>query len=292
RLCCLGSMFWVIILCFTDDGAPVQDVEGRVGGSVLLGCNVSLPVKLVYFQKNCKKPEESIFVNGFYSRPGDYIHPQYKNRTSLIGKDSKEYSLKMWNLTVSDEGDYCCIVMTGPVPNTVVEFNLTVTAPFSIPTVTIKSRSDGGDGTESWALQCLSSGGYPPDVLNWTVFGKENSVLLQEGVSKSYADKHSGVWTINQTATFNCTHPANITCSVGGATSPPFSICEYKYITHNLSIYTVIIAVVLLFLFILVVVIILIRVCGRQQLPGIYTHTHTHNTRLTLLRTLDQFLAC
>ncbi|XP_049322971.1 T-lymphocyte activation antigen CD80 isoform X2 [Astyanax mexicanus] len=253
---------------FSDDGAALQVVEGRVGGSVLLRCNVSdsPPVKGIYFQKDNKeddnKKERIIFVNGFYTKKPD-ISPEYINRTSVNRSDK---SLKMWNLKVSDEGEYFCAVMSEPESYTATKFNLTIKAPFSIPTVTIKSRSDGGDGTESWALQCLSSGGYPPDVLNWTVFGKENSVLLQEGVSESYADEHSGVWTINQTATFNCTHPANITCSVGGATSPPFSICTD---TPSSPEYTVIIAVVLLFLFILVVVIILIRVCQRQQRPEV-----------------------
>uniref|UniRef100_A0A3B1IWU0 Immunoglobulin V-set domain-containing protein n=1 Tax=Astyanax mexicanus TaxID=7994 RepID=A0A3B1IWU0_ASTMX len=250
------------------DNQPLSVVKSSCTLSRETAPNDSPPVKGIYFQKDNKeddnKKERIIFVNGFYTKNPD-ISPEYINRTSVNRSDK---SLKMWNLKVSDEGEYFCAVMSEPESYTATKFNLTIKGMYT--------HTHTHTHTQTCQNQ-ISKLQYDVLIL----------IRLEGRVSQSYADEHSGVWTINQTATFNCTHPANITCSVGGATSPPFSICTD---TPSSPEYTVIIAVVLLFLFILVVVIILIRVCQRQQRPGIYTHTH--NTRLTLLRTLDQFLVC
>ncbi|KAL6471910.1 hypothetical protein MHYP_G00205600 [Metynnis hypsauchen] len=211
----------------TFGGSAVQEVRGTVGGAMRLKCNISisLPVKGVYFQKKNPSGSYEIVVNGFYTSSVEgFLLNEYRNRTRV---NRTERSLDLWNLKASDEGHYKCFFM----PQDILKdydtiFHLTITADYSVPKITILECSDGGEGGLSCELGCSSFGGYPLANPSWTVSEGGNEVLLQEEGSVSMADKHSGVWNVSQIVRLNCTQPTTISCSVGGAISPPLSICE------------------------------------------------------------------
>ncbi|KAL6471909.1 hypothetical protein MHYP_G00205590 [Metynnis hypsauchen] len=249
----------------TCGGSAVQEVRGTVGGAVRLKCNISasLPVKGVYFQKKNLSGSYEILVNGFYTSSVEgFLLNEYRNRTRV---NRTERSLDLWNLKVSDEGHYKCFFMPqDTLKDYDTIFHLTITANYSVPTVTVQECSDRGEGALSCELGCSSSGGYPLTKMNWTVSGGSNEAHLQEGSNKSMADKHSGVWNISQTIRLNCTQPTNVSCSVGGAVSPPLSICIHS---PPEPMFKVIIASVMLFVFIFILLSVLIRwrPCRRPQ---------------------------
>uniref|UniRef100_A0A3B4CZW4 Ig-like domain-containing protein n=1 Tax=Pygocentrus nattereri TaxID=42514 RepID=A0A3B4CZW4_PYGNA len=222
-------------LCFCPGGSAVQEVRGTVGRAVRLKCNtsVSLPVKGVYFQKKNLSGLYEILVNGFYTNSvKDYLLDEYRNRTRV---NRTERSLDFWDLKASDEGHYKCFFMPqDTLKDYDTIFHLTITADYSVPTVTMRECSDCGEGALSYELGCSSFGGYPLANLSWTVSEGSNEFLLQEGGSVSTADKHSGVWNVSQTVRLNCTQPTNVSCSVGGVVSPPISICKYELSTLTL----------------------------------------------------------
>ncbi|XP_036413990.1 butyrophilin subfamily 1 member A1-like isoform X2 [Colossoma macropomum] len=264
--CCLLLLLLVSALWpITCGDSAAQEVRGTVGGAVRLKCNIntSLPVKGVYFQKKNLSGVYDILVNGFYIHPIDeYIHPEYKNRTSA---NRTERSLDFWDLKASDEGYYKCFLMPQDTLRSYdTVFHLTIAADYSVPTVTVRQCSERGEGAQSCELGCSSFGGYPLANLSWTLSEGSNEVLLQEGGSMSLADKHSGVWNVSQTVRLNCTQPTNVSCSVGGAISPPISICTQSSPKHTLK---VIIASVVLFLFIFILLSVFIswRPCRRPQ---------------------------
>ncbi|KAL7825450.1 hypothetical protein AOLI_G00326570 [Acnodon oligacanthus] len=208
-------------------GSAVQEVRGTVGGAVQIKCNIStsLQVKGFYFQKKNLSGSYEILVNGFYTSSVEgYLRDEYRNRTRV---NKTDHSLDLWNLKASDEGHYKCFF----IPQDLLKdydtiFHLTVTAAdYSIPTVTVQECSDHGEGVLSCELGCWSFGGYPLANLNWTVLEGGNEVLHEEG-SMSTVDKHSGVWNVSQSVRLNCTRPTTVSCSVGGAISPPLSLCE------------------------------------------------------------------
>ncbi|KAL7825452.1 hypothetical protein AOLI_G00326590 [Acnodon oligacanthus] len=249
----------------TCGGSAVQEVRGTVGGAVQIKCNISasLQVKGVYFQKKNLSGSYEILVNGFYTSSVEgYLRDEYRNRTRV---NRTERSLDFWNLKASDEGHYKCFF----IPQDLLKvydtiFHLTVTANYSVPTVTVREYSDHGKGALSYELGCSSFGGYPLANLSWTVLEGSDEVVLQEGGSVSMADKHSGVWNVSQTVRLNCTQPTNVSCSVGSAVSPPLSICIHPSPEHTLK---VIIASVVLFVFIFILLSVFIRwrPCRRPQ---------------------------
>ncbi|XP_037402655.1 T-lymphocyte activation antigen CD80-like [Pygocentrus nattereri] len=189
----------------TCEGAAVQEVRGKVGGAVQLTCRYDhlLPVKGVYFQKKNLSGLYELLVNGFYTNSvKDYLHDEYKHRTRV---NRTERSLDFWNLKASDEGHYKCFLMPqDTLKDYDTIFHLTITADYSIPTVTVQECSDHGEGALSCELCCSSFGGYPLANLSWTVLEDSNDVLLQEVGSVSTADKHSGVWNVSQIVRLTC----------------------------------------------------------------------------------------
>ncbi|XP_036413872.1 butyrophilin-like protein 2 [Colossoma macropomum] len=215
-------------------GTAVHEVRGHVGGAVRLTCRIdnSLPVKGVFFQKKNLSGVYDILVNGFYSHiVTGFLLDEYRNRTRV---NRAERSLDFWDLKASDEGYYkCFFIPQDTLRSYDTTFRLTITADYSVPTVTVQECSDRGEGALSCELGCSSFGGYPLANLSWTVSKGGNEVLLQEGGSVNTADKHSGVWNVSQTIRLNCTQPTNVSCSVGGVVSPPLSICERLWAKHT-----------------------------------------------------------
>ena len=106
----------------------MQQVRGKVGEDVQLTCKIdNAQFKGVYIQRKNLSGEYQIFVNGFYSGQSVDVSmlPEYKHRTSF---NRTALSLDFWNLTISDEGDYACFVVSHDnSPWIATQFHLTVT---------------------------------------------------------------------------------------------------------------------------------------------------------------------
>lgn len=97
-------------------------------------------------------------------------------------------------------------------------------ANYNVPTLEKKcsKRGDGAAG-KSCQLSCSSVGGYPQSAVKWAGL---NMSLLRAVHNDSLEDPISKTWTVNQTVTYNCDQPTNVSCAVGGAVSPDVTVCK------------------------------------------------------------------
>ncbi|XP_053503552.1 T-lymphocyte activation antigen CD80 isoform X2 [Ictalurus furcatus] len=259
-----GSLFLLVVisalqLVSAGDDPVVHNVQGIVGGSVKINCELEHPhiVNRVYFQKT--EDGQEIFINGFYSRGPLTVPEEYKDRTIV---NQTELSMEMYKLSPADEGEYTCIIFFSS--DSLIKknkFHLTVTANYSVPVITRQGcGSDPAD--HNCVIGCSSSGGYPRSNVTWGVIGADMSSLLQsEGDPVFTQDRDSLLWNVSHVVMLNCSRMLNITCSVRGVVSHALSVCD---IPATPDIITPIAGVVLLLVPITLIVIAMIK-CRRRQ---------------------------
>ncbi|XP_066535364.1 T-lymphocyte activation antigen CD80 isoform X2 [Hoplias malabaricus] len=247
-----------------SDKPTVLDLRGTVGGRVTMTCLMEeqKPSGIFFQKKNVSTGEYTTFVNGFYTEPVENnLLEQYKKRTSA---NRVQHSMDMWDLVVSDEGEYICLLMYSSKTIRARVFNLTLTANYSVPTVTKLKCSNHDNGTGDCEVSCWSAGGYPRENMVWTVSEGSDS-FWQTVKNSSSEDKQTGLWNISQTVRISCTQSINYSCSVGGAVSVSHTICIKPGSEHTVEIT---VAVVLLFIFISILAFFGIKkLCRRHQPP-------------------------
>ncbi|KAF4085798.1 hypothetical protein AMELA_G00099160 [Ameiurus melas] len=253
-----GSLFLLVVisalqLVSAGDDPVVHNVQGIVGGSVKIKCELqhSHIVNGLYFQKTVNGQE--VFINGFYSKEVP-VPDEYKNRTTV---NKMDLSVEMFELSPADEGEYTCITFSSNDSyKKEIKFHLTVTANYSIPIITRQGcSSDPAD--HNCVIRCSSSGGYPRSNVTWGVVGADKS----EGDPVFTQDRDSLLWNVSHVVTLNCSRMLNITCSIGGVVSHGLSVCD---IPATPDIITPIAGVVLLLVPITLLVIAMIK-CRRRQ---------------------------
>ncbi|XP_017346142.1 T-lymphocyte activation antigen CD80 isoform X2 [Ictalurus punctatus] len=258
-----GSLFLLVVisalqLISAGDDPVVHNVQGIVGGSVKMRCELEHPhiVNRLYFQKTVKGDE--IFINGFYPRSPLTLREEYKDRTIV---NQTELSMEMSELSPNDEGEYTCIIFFNSDSPIKKKFHLTVTANYSVPVITRQGcGSDPAD--HNCVIGCSSSGGYPRSNVTWGVVGADmSSLLTSEGDPVFTQDRDSQLWNVSHVVMLNCSRMLNITCSVRGVVSHALSVCD---IPATPDIITPIASVVLLLVPITLIVIAMIK-CRRRQ---------------------------
>ncbi|ROJ25438.1 T-lymphocyte activation antigen CD80 [Anabarilius grahami] len=205
------------------DSSPSRNITAVLGDTTTFRCHIQkqgIPVTRLYIQKVVKGSQE-IFINGFDSSRILVVPPEYQKRTKV---NKTDLSMEMTNVSVSDEGLYKCVVFSGTVDTEMPKIHLKVTANYSIPTVEKECSEcnyDEGTAGKSCQLSCSSVGGYPQSAVSWTGL---NLSLINVVHNESSEDPYSKTWTINQTITYNCNQPTDVSCAVGGAVSPTVSI--------------------------------------------------------------------
>ncbi|XP_048015875.1 cell adhesion molecule 2 isoform X5 [Megalobrama amblycephala] len=216
-------MTLVLVTASTDDSSPPTNITAVLGDTTTIRCHIQKigsPVIRMYIQKVIKDSQE-IFINGFDSSRKMDVPLEYHKRTKVNRTD---LSMEMTDVSVSDEGLYKCIVFFDTVGIEMPKIHLKVTANYSIPTVEKEcSECNYDDGTagKSCQLSCSSVGGYPQSAVKWAGL---NLSLINVVHNESSEDPYSKTWTINQTITYNCDQPTDVSCAVGGAVSPTISI--------------------------------------------------------------------
>ncbi|XP_053543291.1 T-lymphocyte activation antigen CD80 [Ictalurus punctatus] len=218
-------------LMSTGDDSVAHHVQGIVGGSVKMRCELEHPhiVNRVYFQKTVDGHE--IFINGFYPRGPLTVPEEYKDRTIV---NQTELSMEMSELSPNDEGEYTCIIFFSGDSPIKKKFHLTVTANYSVSIITIWGC--GGDPADhNCVIGCSSSGGYPRSSVTWGAVGADMSnLLMRKGVPVFRQDRDSLLWNVSHVVILNCRRMLNtwITCSVGGVVSHAVSVCDDPVVHH------------------------------------------------------------
>ncbi|XP_051522327.1 T-lymphocyte activation antigen CD80 isoform X2 [Myxocyprinus asiaticus] len=267
-----GPVFSLLALVITSvlltpspgDGStvsPVRDFSAVLGQSVTLRCpgNLSVPIIRLYIQRK----QTNVFINGFDDQYLLKVHPEYRNRTKVNRTD---LSMKMSNISISDEGSYMCVIFYSRTSKEEPVINLKVTAEYSVPTVKAECgeriHSNGpATGGKSCQLSCSSTGGYPLSVVEWPVLHQS---LIRNIENKSSEDPHYKTWTINQTIMYSCDKPTNVSCSIGSAVSHPITICQEDSFPLRVIAAT---AVVMAFVLILILGLVLMKCCRRRLRP-------------------------
>ncbi|CAM4549133.1 unnamed protein product [Leuciscus chuanchicus] len=252
-------MILVLGTATTDVSGPPVNITAVLGHTATFKCpnQESGIVTRLYIQRHDK------FINGFdLNRKLDHlIPPEYQNRTKV---NQTALSMEMTDVTFPDEGLYKCIIYYGnPIPSKPFpEIYLKVTAKYSVPTIEKQcSERKNGDGAagKSCQLSCSSTGGYPQSAVKWAEL---NPSLMSVVHNESSEDPISKTWTINQTITYNCDHPINVSCAVDDAVSPTITICEAESFSVR-----VIIAIVLVLVFVMLLLLVLVVLCCRRHQP-------------------------
>uniref|UniRef100_A0A8C2JZI3 Ig-like domain-containing protein n=1 Tax=Cyprinus carpio TaxID=7962 RepID=A0A8C2JZI3_CYPCA len=183
----------------------------------------------LYVQKVTK--DKDTYINGFY-KDNNMPWNEYHSRTKV---NKMDLSMEMRNVSVSDEGQYKCIIfVSGAEKRKISMIILKVTAEYSVPTITTNCTRG-----------CSAVGGYPQSFIRWAGL---NPSLTSIVYNESSADNESKTWTVNQTIVYNCDQPTNISCAIGGAVSDTITICECvvgcysitdsDVVLHTMMIYT------------------------------------------------------
>ncbi|ROJ25437.1 Butyrophilin subfamily 1 member A1 [Anabarilius grahami] len=259
--CLALVMTLVLVTASTDD--PPTNITAVLGDTTTFRCHIQkqgIPVARLYIQRVIKDSQE-IFINGFDSTRKLVVPPEYQKRTKV---NKTDLSMELTNVSVSDEGLYKCVVFFNTMDKEMPMIHLKVIAKYRVPTIE-KECSKHGDGTagKSCQLSCSSVGGYPQSAVKWAGL---NLSLINVVHNESSEDLYSKTWTINQTITYNCDQPTNVSCAVEGAISPAVSICEKE--PFSIKVITAIVVLVCVLLIILAFVLMKFCCGGSPQGDG------------------------
>uniref|UniRef100_A0A9J7ZRA2 Ig-like domain-containing protein n=1 Tax=Cyprinus carpio carpio TaxID=630221 RepID=A0A9J7ZRA2_CYPCA len=253
------SLLALVMTTLLLAAASAMNIQAVLGHSVTFRCpsNHSEPVEGLYVQKVINNKDE--YINGFY-KDNNMPWNEYHSRTKV---NKMDLSMEMRNVSVSDEGQYKCIIfVSGAEKRKISMIILKVTAEYSSPTITsdCSEHRRGVSGTGmSCHLSCSAVGGYPQSNVIWTGL---NPSLTNLFYNWSSAQNESKTWTINQTITYNCDQQTNVSCAVGGAVSHTVTICETE--SFPLRVIAAIVFV-LVFVLLLIFVVVMKCYCGRQR---------------------------
>ncbi|XP_056098941.1 butyrophilin subfamily 1 member A1 isoform X2 [Rhinichthys klamathensis goyatoka] len=260
-------MILVLVTATTDVSGPPVNITAVLGHTATFKCpwDSSFSATRLYIQRVVNGGSSEIFINGFDSNKKSemqlYSSPKYLNRTKVNRTD---LSMEMTDVSVSDEGLYKCYIFYGKVENPTVskpipEIYLKVTAKYSVPTIEKEcTERKSGDAGKSCQLSCSSTGGYPQSAVKWAEL---NLSLISVIHNESSEDLSSKTWTVNQTITYNCDHPTNVSCAVDDAVSPTITICE----TESFSVKVIAaIVFVLVFVPLLLLVLLVMKHCYQR----------------------------
>ncbi|XP_051901487.1 CD276 antigen-like isoform X2 [Pristis pectinata] len=144
------------------------------------------------------------------------IDGEYKGRVTTIGTVERgNLSLQITNVTPNDEGVYTCHIFTKVPEQTKTDecsIRLQVTANYSTPSIVGPLSGDASPG-DVVNLTCLSSGGYPQPVVNWTD-GESRPLVNVSSEDEMGQDQGSKLWNVSSVIEVMVTPNSSFICTV------------------------------------------------------------------------------
>ncbi|XP_038624274.1 butyrophilin subfamily 1 member A1-like [Tachyglossus aculeatus] len=167
----LGSAQFVVI-------GPAEPILAQVGGDAELPCHLDPTMSAENLEVRWIRSQSSDIVH-LYKKGEDQLEKQmeeYRGRTELVRDTiaTGSVSLRISNVTISDDGEYQCLFIDGSFQN---ETNLEVhvAAVGSDPLIHLEGHEKGGI-----RLGCTSTGWYPEPQVHWRDVRRETIPSLSE----------------------------------------------------------------------------------------------------------------
>ncbi|KAM4044405.1 T-lymphocyte activation antigen CD86 [Anomaloglossus baeobatrachus] len=205
--------------------APIDEITAYVSGMAELKCdfyqhqNNSKKVLIISWEKARKDDSEMDVVAELFSgiRKYNYIAGSYENRLIEFMPNG---DLKMYNITMEDEGSYNCRVRIKSLSIEMLhhkELQLNILANYTIPEISNGSIQE--QKVESIVnLHCSSGNGFPqPHGMLWTVSdnkGTKSVVCNLDPNTSCEIRKTSKTFNISSDFTMTVTSNTNVTCRV------------------------------------------------------------------------------
>ncbi|XP_075770118.1 butyrophilin subfamily 3 member A2-like isoform X2 [Pelodiscus sinensis] len=187
---------------------PDQPVTAVVGEEIVLPCHLAPRMSVENMEVTWFRSELSPFVHHYSDGKNQYEQqmPEYQGRTELLndGLTQGNVTLKIFNVTVSDEGRYSCFVQDGTFyEETLLE--LKVAASGSAPHVSVENYQDGGI-----RVVCRSAGWYPEPEVTW----RDLNGQAFPSVSQTNSQEANGLYETQNSAVIMENSNRNLSCLV------------------------------------------------------------------------------
>ncbi|XP_060708603.1 CD276 antigen homolog [Hemiscyllium ocellatum] len=193
-------------------------VPGLIGGQVLLPCLYKekgpLPLQSArVFWQNARNDVAYYFLDGTLGER--YMTHRYSGRTTIPKAELQKgnLSLQMNNINVKDDGKYSCILTVRNKKVHECQIQLQVAAPYQTPVLSA-SQGDVLDMGLPVNLSCISSGGFPAPVLNWTDDAGRPLPPDTEEKTTVAADPRTGLYNVSSTIRIIAPLGMSVRCSI------------------------------------------------------------------------------
>ncbi|KAF7219081.1 putative LOC107380448-like protein, partial [Nothobranchius furzeri] len=200
----------ILINVITAEERCPTEFEGVVGGNVTFCFKVYWPkIEFLYLQRTLHGTET--FVNGFHASKS--VTSTWPNTKTTTNKE-----IIMSGLNVSHEGEYYCYYRYNDTTDQMsFQLQLTITAPFSKPSVTKTCGKKDVDCN----ITCASHNGYPRQTITW-----QTSSNVWNHVDNEKQCPTTKMFNISSTFYTNCSGgEVNVSCSVGNNISDTITLC-------------------------------------------------------------------
>uniref|UniRef100_K7GDM4 Butyrophilin subfamily 3 member A2-like n=1 Tax=Pelodiscus sinensis TaxID=13735 RepID=K7GDM4_PELSI len=156
--------------------APAGPLYAPLGGSVVLPCQLSPALSARAMQVTWSRPWQGQDVHEYWPDGHEEQGPAYRGRTELLrdGIQQGRLALRIWNLTLPDEGPYLCDIRSNATRRSgTVTLHLTRSG--SDPVLHIGLSQD-----KRMSVTCLSEGWYPAPEVFWRNGDGQNLTLSEK----------------------------------------------------------------------------------------------------------------
>ncbi|KAH1182787.1 hypothetical protein KIL84_004279 [Mauremys mutica] len=192
---------------------PAGPLSAPLGGTVLLPCHLSPALSAQAMQVKWSRPQLGQDVHVYLPDGSEVQGERYRGRTELLrdGIQSGSLALRIWNLTLRDEGRYLCDFQSETYfSDAALELRLTSSG--SDPLLDVGLYEDKGV-----SVTCLSAGWYPEPSVLWR--NSHKKILSPESEQKLQSD--DGLFNVSSTMVMTESSDPALTCTLSPGSPGP-----------------------------------------------------------------------
>ncbi|XP_073166672.1 butyrophilin subfamily 3 member A2-like isoform X2 [Lepidochelys kempii] len=185
---------------------PAGPLSAPLGGTVLLPCHLSPALSAQAMQVKWSRPQLGQDVHVYLPDGSEVQGERYRGRAELLrdGIQSGSLALRIWNLTLRDEGHYLCDFQSDTYFS-VAALELRLMNSGSDPLLHVSVYKDKGV-----SVTCLSAGWYPEPNVLWR--NSHKKILSPESEQKLRSD--NGLFNVSSTMVMTKSSDPALTCAL------------------------------------------------------------------------------